>query len=326
MDQKDYFYKPEPMPNVETMTPELLARIQKLVEDGATVLGHRPRKSPSLANFPECDRQVERLADAIWGKDAGERGSGERLAGKGRVIWGRSPEEVFAHMQVPPDFEPEPSLKGKLNYTHRRGDDGADIYFVVNQQAAFLDGVCNFRVSGRRPELWWPQSGRVAPTDAYEEGDGVTRIRLSLEANESVFVIFREPAVAAERISAIYKDSEQLWPSRKAPTPAAVDMDGSFTLAAWARPGPALELPEEVEGGWAYKNEVKAPGLGYETFSSSGQGRGGFSIGSESWFINLENPGRLNRCSSMWPRWPDLSWWGLSTEIKFQNYISTASS
>ena len=61
MDQPDYFYKPEPMPKVETMTPELLRSIKALVAAGATVLGHRPLKSPSLAGFPECDQEVEAI-------------------------------------------------------------------------------------------------------------------------------------------------------------------------------------------------------------------------------------------------------------------------
>ena len=39
------------------MTPELLRRIKELVEAGATVLGTRPLKSPSLVNFPKCDRR-----------------------------------------------------------------------------------------------------------------------------------------------------------------------------------------------------------------------------------------------------------------------------
>ena len=40
-------------------------------------------------------------------------------------------------MNVPPDFACEPAVKGKLHYTHRRTDDGLELYFVANR----IDGV-----------------------------------------------------------------------------------------------------------------------------------------------------------------------------------------
>ena len=58
------------------MTPELLAKIKDLVEAGATVVGPRPVRSPSLSGYPECDRQVERLAAELWGDCDGKRRHG----------------------------------------------------------------------------------------------------------------------------------------------------------------------------------------------------------------------------------------------------------
>ena len=56
------------LPNVETMTPELLGKIKELVIDGATIIGMPPKKSPSLQNYPQCDAEIASLAEAIWGK------------------------------------------------------------------------------------------------------------------------------------------------------------------------------------------------------------------------------------------------------------------
>ena len=50
------------LPKLETMRPELLAKIKKLIEDGAVVLGPAPKRSPSGESFPTADRQVEKLA------------------------------------------------------------------------------------------------------------------------------------------------------------------------------------------------------------------------------------------------------------------------
>ena len=68
------------LPKLETMRPELLAKIKKLIEDGAVVLGPAPKRSPSGESYQTADRQVEKLAGELWsGLDgrsvkAGKRG------------------------------------------------------------------------------------------------------------------------------------------------------------------------------------------------------------------------------------------------------------
>ena len=276
--QDDYFYKTMPMPRVQTMTPELLRRIQELARAGATVLGNRPQNSPSLTNFPECDKQVTQLADELWGKDAGATGAGEHRVGKGRVVWGRTPEQVLAEMGVPPDFSCGPDSNKKVNYTHRQATDGSEIYFVVNKQPAFLQAVGSFRVAGKRPELYWPQSGDVEPVMFFEEKDGVITMPLSLNANESVFVVFRQSGEMPERIVSVERDGEKLWPATNLVVNSGAD--DSFMMAAWIRPGPNLVLPKENGIGWANeRNDVQVAGLGYQTCTAPGQGRGGFSVG-----------------------------------------------
>lgn len=71
------------LPRFDTMTPRLLRKIVEMVENGATVIGAPPRKSPSLAGYPQCDAEVKELAERLWG--GGEPVS-ERAAGKGKVI------------------------------------------------------------------------------------------------------------------------------------------------------------------------------------------------------------------------------------------------
>ncbi|MBN2762547.1 MAG: hypothetical protein JXR41_05620, partial [Bacteroidales bacterium] len=55
------------LPPLETMRPALLKRIKVLVEQGANVLGRPVDRSPSLANYPGCDKEVQSLALEIWG-------------------------------------------------------------------------------------------------------------------------------------------------------------------------------------------------------------------------------------------------------------------
>ncbi len=77
------------LPERETMTPALLEKVRDLVRAGATVVGPRPRKSPSLSGYPECDAEVERLAAEIWGKCDGAMVT-ENAFGLGRVVWVRT--------------------------------------------------------------------------------------------------------------------------------------------------------------------------------------------------------------------------------------------
>ncbi|RYG65942.1 hypothetical protein EON80_16370, partial [bacterium] len=77
-------YKLLVLPNWETMTPELLGKIVKLVEGGATVLGSPPQKSPSLQNYPTSDAQVKTLATRLWGNAPY---ASRRKVGLGQVVF-----------------------------------------------------------------------------------------------------------------------------------------------------------------------------------------------------------------------------------------------
>lgn len=76
------------LPEARTMTPRLLRKVKALIEAGATVVGPRPLKSPSLSGYPGCDAEVERLAAEVWGPCDGREVT-ERALGKGRVVWVR---------------------------------------------------------------------------------------------------------------------------------------------------------------------------------------------------------------------------------------------
>lgn len=57
------------LPKLETMRPELLAKIKELIEKGAVVMGPAPSRSPSLQNQPAADQQVKAMAPksgATW--------------------------------------------------------------------------------------------------------------------------------------------------------------------------------------------------------------------------------------------------------------------
>ena len=140
------------LPESLTMTAGLLGKIKDLVSAGATVVGSRPVKSPSLSGYPACDASVQRLAAELWGDCDGHKVKEHRV-GLGRVVCGITPEDLLAASGVRPDFQ----TRSNLNSIHRALG-ATDLYFVSNPQASGFNAVCSFRVTGKQPEFWWPET------------------------------------------------------------------------------------------------------------------------------------------------------------------------
>jgi hypothetical protein len=191
------------LPPSTTMTPELLGKIKELVQAGATVIGQRPDKSPSLCDYPRCDAKVQTLAAELWGNCDGKTVT-EHRSGRGKVVWGKTPETVLAEMGVRPDFRYKARAEsGDVRYIHRTTD-GTDLYFVAASSPKATDLQCVFRVKGKRPEFWHPDTGRIERVAAYDQTDEGTHVPIALDPCGSVFVVFRaDGATSPDRVVAI---------------------------------------------------------------------------------------------------------------------------
>ena len=78
------------LPQIQTMTPQLLAKIRDLVKAGATIIGTPPLKSPSLVGYPACDLEVQKIAIDLWGKLEVPKINSKHNYGKGTIYWGGS--------------------------------------------------------------------------------------------------------------------------------------------------------------------------------------------------------------------------------------------
>lgn len=178
------------LPKLETMRPELLAKIKQLVTDGAVILGPAPKRSPSLQNQPAADQQVQALAAELWG-DVDGTTIKSRKFGKGMILNGMSMEEAFALINCVPDCKlPEDRT---IHYGHRTSRSG-EIYFVTNQTDETKLITPEFRVQGLQPELWEATTGSIRKLPAYDQKDNTTAIPMKLAPYESVFVVFRHKA------------------------------------------------------------------------------------------------------------------------------------
>lgn len=197
------------LPIGNTMRPALLSKIKELVANGATVLGPPPSRSPSLSGYPTADAEVRRLARELW-SDMDGLSITERRYGKGKVVWGRSLADVLRDPSGFPDFSVVgPRTAQNVNFIHRKIG-GGDVYFVASPHPEAATFLCAFRVAGRRPELWWPDTGRIERIAVYDPQPGVTRIPIRLEAYGSVFVVFPSDAAAPEHVAAALRDGVEI--------------------------------------------------------------------------------------------------------------------
>lgn len=177
------------------VSPAVLRKIKSLVEGGATVLGDRPVRAPGLTEYPDSDKEVQRIAGELWG--TGGEVSGVRSVGKGRVIWGRQIQDVFAMDHVVPDFLFQSAeLYTNIPYIHYRID-GAEVYFVANQRMRKETVACRFRVSGLQPELWDAVTGEIRDLPGFESDGVQTILPLEFAPRQSFFIVFRKPAASA---------------------------------------------------------------------------------------------------------------------------------
>ncbi|HEX3624126.1 MAG TPA: glycosyl hydrolase [Verrucomicrobiae bacterium] len=204
-------------PSDINMTPQILDCIGKLVDEGATVVGPRPQQSPSLDDFPACDKQVKKMANKLWG-DCNGTTVQEHKYGQGRIVWGKSLADVFAGQNLKPDFEfHSDAPDASLVYTHRVDGD-TDIYFVSNQRGQFDSAECTFRISGKTPELWDAQTGTIRPAPVWHEKDGRTCVSLQFEPAGSVFVVFRSEPSPNHLVSVEFQRAK----SAESPVPSSL--------------------------------------------------------------------------------------------------------
>jgi hypothetical protein len=175
------------LPPVKTMRPEVLRSIERLVANGAVVLGEAPQRSPSFQNYSEADRELTELAAKMWGDKVAK----QRTYGKGTILSGMTVAEALATLDISPDVKLDDA---NMVYAHRTTP-GRDIYFIANRSEKPVQITPEFRIAGKQPELWNPVNGEIRVLPAFEcrdaqPGISTTIVPLQLEPYESAFIVF----------------------------------------------------------------------------------------------------------------------------------------
>lgn len=171
--------------NCRYMTLPVLRKISVMVKSGAVIMGDKPLGTPSLS---DDQNEFMAIVNELWAKD-----KGENKIGNGKVYAGYSIEEVLGLLKITPDFGYTSSHDdAELLYVHHRLNDN-DIYWVNNRNSRFEDVQATFRVDGRAPEIWHPETGEVEDA-SYNISAGRTSVSLKLEPDDAIFVVFRKKA------------------------------------------------------------------------------------------------------------------------------------
>jgi len=209
------------LPSTTFQTPALARKIRSLVRDGASVLGPKPQYTPSLADFPNSEKEVIAIGEEVWGDCDGVKATSGRF-GKGRVFTGISPAEALTHLQVDQDVH----LPDNLKWIHRRTDN-ADIYFISNQSDEAIDTVAGFRVTGKVPELWNAEQNTIRHAAGWTVKGNHVYAPLNLPPEKSIFVVFRQRGrPQSDPFIKVETPEPQSWA-------AALDSNKDTLLSTW---------------------------------------------------------------------------------------------
>ena len=162
------------LPNLETMSMEILNKVEALVDAGAKVCGmKRPIRAPGLRGFPNEDGRVRDIAEKVWVKG----------------VMTCCPQEALKRLGVEPDFASKERNPPAM-WIHRCGN-GMDWYFVSLNNVDEYVFEASFRLSGRQPEIWDAETGEMRDAEEWREDGGRTYVTLSFPPSGSAFVVFR---------------------------------------------------------------------------------------------------------------------------------------
>ncbi len=221
------------LPKTPLVSAGALRKIHQLVKAGATVVGPRPEHTTGIDLSPES---FQLLRSRLWDGESAP-GTGERRTRGRRVIQGKTARQVLAGNGILPDFEFQTGHPdGRLDYAHRRTAT-ADIYFVRNCRRHAETALVKFRVSGKQPELWFPDSGAIRRVAIFDRTrDHRVRMPLSLEPYGSVFVVFRSSP--SPHLVRLFENGKPLFPvSPPPPSWPAVEFVNGFPRLSAATPG-----------------------------------------------------------------------------------------
>ncbi len=161
--------------SAQYMTLPVLKKLGELVQAGLKLTGTKPESSPSQGDNPA---EFKKIRDEIW---QSPNVSDKPLA------------TILQEMSLAKDVDIT-NAKAEILYVHRQTAD-QDIYWLNSRSDSPNAAEISFRVTGKVPELWHPQTGKVEKV-SYQIKDGRTIIPLQFDSWDAYFIVFGQKTTA----------------------------------------------------------------------------------------------------------------------------------
>lgn len=149
------------------MSMKILQKVASLAWEGAFIGGVKPSRCLDGADKDAFRRTVER----VWQS--------------GNVMSGRTAGSILKAAGVKPDVR---TKADSLFFQHRHLPD-AEIYRIVNLGSQAGPVTVRFRVRGRQPFQWNPDTGEITPV-SYKLRKRSTRVTFPTVPNDDTFLVF----------------------------------------------------------------------------------------------------------------------------------------
>lgn len=224
------------------MTLPVLRKIGDLVAAGMKVAGVKPERSPSLADDPAA---FAVLVNKIWSSP------NVSIQPLETVLSGIKPKDVIITGE-----------KAKILYVHRQTAD-TDIYWLDNRSNDTNEAQISFRVTGKTPLLWNPETGKTSRV-SYNISGGRTTIPLKFDPWQAYFIVFDGKATASSYTAPAFSESQiaditGAWTVRFQPglgAPAQAQLSALASLSENTDPG-----IKYFSGTATYENTLNAPSI-----------------------------------------------------------------
>ena len=234
------------LPQVETMTPELLKKLSELVQAGATVMGMPPKASPSLVAYPGCDETVRTIAKSLWGESEAEHHEGaSHKVGGGTVVYDSSAHRWASENPLAEarwiwgegSNAPEAN-HGVRSFTRKfRVEDASDIDIaevLITASPASEVAINGSRIGGGGVIN---QVRRLDATWLIHDGDNEIRVTVNCDSSRSstplgVIASLSATAGSGKQLRVITDSSWTVSTSADAAGEAAVEL-GGFLSSPW---------------------------------------------------------------------------------------------
>lgn len=207
--------------NMGRVSVDIMRKLVKLAKGGVSICGHTP-----LAPAGLMDDKAE------WNDLLA------KLKAQKTVHLEETPLQALERLGIKADVSFDPAEK--INYVHRHLPE-TDFYWVSRPGNTGKTMEISFRIQGRRPQVWHPDTGIIEDV-SYCIDNGRTSVKLNLTPDDAVFVVFSDRTkVMSSEVKPVSVTSTtridspwtvQFQENRGAPASAVLDELISYTRSA----------------------------------------------------------------------------------------------